>query len=99
MHGAASLVKRDHLTGSTRFIHLSLSLLDGRLLAEAVLRQKFILSGLSHRPSPMAIMIIGIFYIIAVTVERPQEVPEDPVSHLSSLLPRRFVREAEVNAL
>jgi hypothetical protein len=55
--------------------------------------------GLIHRLLSMTNLIIGIFPIIAVIVERPQEVPEDPVGHLSSLLTPRLVREAEVDAL
>jgi hypothetical protein len=37
--------------------------------------------------------------VIIVIVERPQEVLEDPAGHLLALLPRRFVREAEVDAI
>jgi hypothetical protein len=47
----------------------------------------------------MTIIIVVIFPIIAVIVERPQEVSEDHGGYLSSLLSRRFVREAEVDAL
>jgi len=44
-------------------------------------------------------MIIVSLPIIVVIVERPQEVLEDPAGHLFALLPRRLVREAEVDAL
>ena len=44
-------------------------------------------------------MIILSLPIIVVIVERLQEVLEDPAGYLFTLLPRRFVREAEVDAI
>jgi hypothetical protein len=43
-------------------------------------------------------MIITII-VITLIVQRPQEMAEGPLGHVSALLPRRCVREAEVNAL
>ena len=47
----------------------------------------------------MTIAIIVVLRIHVVFVERPQEIFGGPVCHLSSLLPRRFVCKAEVDAL
>jgi len=47
----------------------------------------------------MTIGIIVVLRIRVVFVERPQEIFGGPVCRLSSLLPRRFVCKAEVDAL
>ena len=45
------------------------------------------------------LMRIIVIIIIVFIFERPQKVLESPAGHLPALLPRRFVRKAEVDAL
>ena len=49
-------------------------------------------------PCLITIIVIIVFVTMMVIIDRQQEVVMDKLGHLSALLPRRRVREAEVDA-
>ena len=52
------------------------------------------------KPAKVSIlMIIVVILIITVIIDRPLEVLESPLGYVPALLPRRCVRELEVDAL
>ncbi len=81
-----------------RAMNTKLGIASAPPIGVRIVRPKFRSSmRLEGSRSPRSLLVIVI--VVIVVVDRAQEMGEDPLGHVASLLPRLHVRKAEVDAL